>query len=150
MKRWWPALLLILLAAAGAGWWFLSPWIALKGMRDAARAHDVAALTAYVDYPALREDVRGQFRARAAETGSTPGHLAERLMLGLIAEGAIKAAIDGYALRAEDMEMRRDGIDQFRIVAKDGRGIELVFRRHGLGWKLAGLRLPRDERLGGG
>jgi hypothetical protein len=52
-----------LLAALAAGWWFGSPWWTLREMRAAAAAHDERALSAHVDYPALRASVKQQVMA---------------------------------------------------------------------------------------
>lgn len=51
----------VLLLAAG-GWYYASPLWTLKAMRHAAVAKDGAALSRYVDYEALRADLKGDLR----------------------------------------------------------------------------------------
>ena len=113
-------------------------------VKQAAEAGDTQALSAYVDYPAVRADVRRQVRERYAGGGS----LQSRLLRGVVAEGVVETLVRP-AMRAEDLAMRRDGLDQFRLANRNGGGAELVFRRAGLGWRLAGVRLPKELELPG-
>ena len=168
MKRGkWLIAAVVLVVAASVGWWFASPWWTLWGIRTAAEQRDANRLSAYVDRAALSQDVSEQIRERAG-SGASLG-VVEHALLGGLAEVAVQAVTspDGmraifaaapaastvprrktaYGIRADNMEMRREGLDQFRLVPRDGRGPELVFHRHGLGWKLAGLRLPDDFKL---
>ena len=61
------AALAVLLAAVG--WWFASPWWTLRAMREAAAAHDEKALSAHVDYPALRASVKSEIAKQMAGSG---------------------------------------------------------------------------------
>ncbi|MEO7504360.1 MAG: DUF2939 domain-containing protein [Sphingomicrobium sp.] len=58
--------MMVLAIAIGAGWWFASPWWTLRQMRAAADAHDGARLSAFIDYPALREDLKGELNQAMA------------------------------------------------------------------------------------
>ena len=52
--------LIVLVAVAAllaGGWAFASPWWTLHRLRAAAMARDAASVSAFVDYPALREDI---------------------------------------------------------------------------------------------
>jgi hypothetical protein len=51
---------LLLLAAAAGGWYALSPGWTVKAMVDAAQAGDEARFSSYVDYPALRADMKAE------------------------------------------------------------------------------------------
>ena len=64
----------IAIAVAGVGaYWHYSPYLALKSMRTAAEKKDADALNAHVDYPKLRESIKGQLSAKLAEQrGSAP------------------------------------------------------------------------------
>ena len=61
--RGWIVVGLLLLAAA-VTWYVASPWWTLRQMAEAARAHDAAALSGYVDYPKLRASTKAQVHAR--------------------------------------------------------------------------------------
>ena len=143
MKRIGAAIAGLLLLAA-AGWWFASPWLALKGMRDAAAARDVRTFSGYVDYPAVRADLVEQVRSKGVNG------IGGRLLAGLTARAAVSPAgiramfslPGGGGIRADQFEMHRDGLDQFRMVPSDGRGPTFRFGRVGLGWKLTGVTLP--------
>ncbi|HEX8238610.1 MAG TPA: DUF2939 domain-containing protein [Allosphingosinicella sp.] len=126
------AALLLLLAAAG--WWFGSPWWTLWRIREAARAGDSQTLAGYVDFPALRASARdrlgpglGPFAGPAADALVSPAAL--RLAL---------AAGRGRSGETGEVELVRTGASEFRV--ERGRRF-LVFRRHGLSWKLEEIRL---------
>lgn len=53
--------------AAIAAYWYWSPLLAMSSMRDAAQKKDADAFNQYVDYPKLRESLKGQFSARMAD-----------------------------------------------------------------------------------
>lgn len=149
-----------LLVAFGAGWWFGSPWWTLYQMKAAAEAGDSGALSAHIDYQAVRASAKAQIGERLDDSRLGTG---ERLIAGLGANLAVEALVSPAGLRglfvvapaaraaypspgemrASDMAMRRDGLDQFRLVRRDGLPGELVFHRSGLGWKLAEIRVPR-------
>ena len=57
---------MVLSVAAATGWWFGGPWWTLREMRAAADAHDAARLSAYIDYPALRADLKGELNQAMA------------------------------------------------------------------------------------
>lgn len=157
MKK-WLTILMLAAVAAGAGWYFGSPWWTLHRIKSAAEARDVKALNAYIDYRAVRADVRAQIKARTRPRGiDAPGDVADALA-STIAQGVADAVVrpegmvavfaagsvsrSPFAMRAEDMEVRYEGPNQFRLVNTGEKGGALVFRRYGLGWKIAGVTIP--------
>jgi hypothetical protein len=122
-----------LLAFAAAGWWFGSPWWTLWRMRDAARAGDAEALAAYIDFPALRASSREQLRPRL-------GPLAGPAVNALVSPAALRLVLGGgrQGGGAGKVGLVRTGASEFRV---ERGGRDLVFRRHGLGWKLEEIRL---------
>lgn len=166
MKR--LAVLLALILAIGAGWWFGSPWWTLRQMQAAAEKGDARALSEHIDFAALRESLKGQLRVRFGASRAEPemgalgaivaSGLADRIVDAAVTpEGmrAIFAAAPAVAdraprplkMRVSEMEMRRDGPTQFRMVARDGSGAELVFRVRGIGWQLVEVRVPAHAAL---
>lgn len=173
-KGWIVAALALLLIGAGAGWYFESPAWTLKQMADAANARDAGRLSAYVDYPKLRETTKAQIKAAmAARLGSGHAHGFEAvgMMLGMAvadpmidrmvtpdAIAAMFAADKGrsdaagapagkpFAVDASNAEIVHDGLDRFRLHdrRRPGQDGDLVFERHGLGWKLAQIDVPAD------
>ncbi|HEX8448830.1 MAG TPA: DUF2939 domain-containing protein [Allosphingosinicella sp.] len=130
------AALLVLLAA---GWWFGSPWWTLWRIREAARAGDSEAVAAYVDFPALRASTRAQLGPRLGPLGRA---LAGPAVDALVSPAALRLALGGGAGSGgggpAEVELVRTGAGEFRV--RSDRG-DLVFRRRGLGWKLAEIRL---------
>lgn len=166
------ALALILAAMlVAAGWWFASPWWTLRQVQRAADARDAAALSAYVDYPALRADVKQQAERAVSQVAATDDPL---IALGAAVAGALvdpavgalvtpdgvaamfaqapeeKVAVEQkpiarhFGLPKLDLghapKIERIGLNQFRIADPAGRGTAR-FVRHGLGWRLAGIKL---------
>ncbi len=131
-------ILATLLALLGAGWWFGSPWWTLWRMREAAQAGDAQALAAYIDFPALREQLG---------LGPLGGLVAGPAVDALVSPKALELAL-GSGRRsgggsasgsgAKDVDPVRTGASEFRVRSKRS---DLVFRRHGLGWKLEEIRL---------
>lgn len=62
----------LLVLAAGA-YWYWSPILALHSARAAAEARDADTFNQFVDYPKVRESLKGQFAARMTE-GLTSGN----------------------------------------------------------------------------
>lgn len=160
--------LVLLVALVIGGWYLASPWLAMKGLADAAQAGDTAALEERVDFPALRASASEQIteatrRRRGQEggmIGELGGALAERVgraaidraltpaMVGnLVATGSLAAGLLPERLRGQeiDWDVEREGLASFRAVGtfEDGTGgPTLIFARNGLGWKLTGFEVP--------
>ena len=164
MRRWLGILLLLAVVAAG-GWLWGSPYLAVRAMERAAEARDAEALSAYVDYPAVRQSMKSQLRERFASQAGVGGDtalgalVATGLADGLIdagitpegiraifAAGAVDAARDRPAvLDARKMELRRDSLGRFRLVRGEGQGGALLFALRGIEWKLVGIELPPER-----
>ena len=61
MRKWIFAIV-VLVVAAGAGWYFGSPWWTLYQVKQAAERKDVDTLIGYIDFDALRSDLKAQMR----------------------------------------------------------------------------------------
>jgi hypothetical protein len=58
---------LLLAAGLGAGWWFGAPLYTLNAMQTALEQRDASRLSQFVDYDALREDLRGDIQKTFSE-----------------------------------------------------------------------------------
>jgi hypothetical protein len=156
----------VLLAAALA-WAYLSPRLAAKRFRDAARARDVAALNEVVDFPAVREHLKADLNAslaeRAARTDSD-NPLGTALEVGggaLMVDGLVERFVsprgiaalarygtaDSSAVHVEVLAMGYRDPSSFAVtVGNNQRGtddrVTFVFHRSGLSWRLARLEIP--------
>ncbi|MCO5975854.1 DUF2939 domain-containing protein [Ideonella oryzae] len=73
MRRLLPVIAALLALLLGT-YWYASPYLALRHMQAAAQARDAERLNAQVDYPRLRESLKGQFSSRLAhELGGDAG-----------------------------------------------------------------------------
>lgn len=133
------AVAVALVLLAGAGWWLGSPWWTLWRMREAAQAGDSDALAAYVDFPALRASTSEQLRPRL-------GPLAGPAVDALVSPAALRLALGrggkGGGGGPGEVDLVRTGASEFRV---ERGGRDLVFRRHGLGWKLEEIRLSSER-----
>ncbi len=166
-----PAFLITAAVALTAGWAFGSPYWTLKQMRDAAQAKDTDALAAYVDFPALREDVKSELSAKVmADSAKEEGGLAglskmfglamvDKIVDGMISPTGLRVMFAGadvadgadqspMQVSLGDVDIERTGLSEFKLhITKPGdEKAVLVFHRDGLGWKLAGLDLPADAK----
>ena len=154
------------LALLAAGWWLVSPWWSLRGMKAAAEAGDAAAFADYVDFPALRDDMKAELRAQLVAEARARGGAAAAAGAAFAAafagpaidafvtpEGVRAAFVAGAAHRAagspgaaafdlgDDPDVTRRGVNEFLLHRADRPDTGLVFTRHGLGWKLSGIEL---------
>ena len=158
MKR---ALLVIALAVlAVAAWWFVAPYLVVHHALQAAQGPDSAALDAYVDYPALRENLRGQVSATIdrkmgdakdnplAAIGSAIGRAVAGPMIDAVVQpGSVAASLRNGRWEAVPVtdtkgdvawSYEHEGFDKFVARSTDS----FVFVRHGFSdWKLSEIRL---------
>jgi len=157
--------LILLIALVIGGWYFASPWLAMKGLADAAQDGDVAALEEKVDFPALRASASDQISEAARREGEggllgqIGGVVAERVgreaanraltpeaVGSMVTTGVFAAGLLPERLRGQEIswDVEREGFDNFRAAGtfEDGTtGPTLIFRRDGIGWKLSGFEL---------
>jgi hypothetical protein len=160
----------VLIIAAGVTWYLASPAWTLRQMTAAADANDADALNSYIDYSALRQDleteIKSQMLAEAHKSRfgglglaigtAMIGPLVDRLvtpaamraaLIAKRAEGQTKAVRGAAsALRVPDdpVSVRR-GLSEFLVASKQQPNAGLVFKRHGLSWKLSGVDLPPNR-----
>ena len=176
MRKWVIAVVVVVLLA-GAGWYFGSPWWTLYQVKQAAQRKDVEALIGYIDFDALRADLKAQMhdqarKEAAAEHGPidpeaesmadetvnaevNPDTVRRFLREQFAAKpsagaapaagGDDKSGSSAIDQIGKDIAVDRTAFDTFTVRGKDKPdGARLTFKLHGLGWKLAGLRLPDD------
>lgn len=153
-----------------AVWYFASPAYAMSQLRDAAMEGDADELEEHIDFPAVRESVKGQMQAMMmAEMQKQAEDNPFGAMGGMFAMGIVGTVVDnmvtpsGMAAMIKqgkmqrdpaeadrpsepiEWEIERDGFDRFyaRPVGRDTKA-GLKFERDGLGWKLTGLEMPAE------
>ncbi|THD35416.1 MAG: DUF2939 domain-containing protein [Sphingomonas sp.] len=70
MKGWVPASVAAVAFGLGCFWYVGSPWVTLYGLRTAIEKHDVEGIIGYVDFAALRQNLKAQ--VGAGRTAPTP------------------------------------------------------------------------------
>lgn len=150
---------------------FASPWWSLYSLRAAVERHDAEAVSAHVDFPALRDSLKGQLmtamqqavrgddnlfaRLGAAMAAAALGPVVDAMVspagvMAMLETGKVKLAKPSAPAEAEaDTERRPDWSLHYRgwngIAAESDapRSARFIFRREGLwGWKLAAIELP--------
>ncbi|MBN8806947.1 MAG: DUF2939 domain-containing protein [Sphingomonas sp.] len=173
MRKWIIAIVVVALVA-GAGWYFGSPWWTLYQVKEAAERKDVDALIGYIDFDALRADLKVQMH-EAARKDAAADHspidpaaeaMADESMDSQVTPANVRSLLrDQFAPKpkasggaatsggakspspidqiGKDIAVDRTSFDSFVVQGRDKPdGVRLTFARRGLGWKLAGLRLP--------
>ncbi len=113
---WGAALLLAAFAAA----LYFSPHWALYRMRAAIEARDAAAFSSRVDFPALKEDVKGQLLTQMSGAMQTEG-VKDNPLAGfgkMIAMGLVNQMVEAFVSPAGVMMMMSEGRP---VIEKDGR-----------------------------
>lgn len=155
--------------AVPAGWYAASPHYTLHAMQQAALAGDADALEARVDFPALRQSLKDELQAQLAREAVAAGPLARfgvelaQSFVGPMIDSSVTAetlrlVLDGSAgfqpprglatlalLAVPSPAISRDGLDRFTVGRNTADTPAFVFRRDGLGWKLAGVRFPQPD-----
>jgi hypothetical protein len=159
-----------LLLALPAGWYFGSPWWTLWRMREAARAGDMRTLASYVDLDAIRKSVVRSARDRLEEEAArllaaegAGGGGWKKALRGALSEAVtgaetVKAVFQNIPLGRRDLVrgplglnplVERRSFDEFTVRVRNTPSPgTFTFRRHGLGWKLQGVRLDGMARAG--
>jgi len=92
---------LLLLFAVLAGGFYATPYISVMRMRAAIEKRDTDAIAKYVDFPALRENLKEQiYNAALADTAVSGEEAASNLFGAGLAEGAIDMFITPEGLEA--------------------------------------------------
>ncbi len=165
MRKWIIITLLALCVAAG--WIFASPWLAMQGLRNAALGRDADALEQRVDFPAVRESLKGQLQQQVARearqrgddpiagvgallAGSLVGTLVDRTVTpegvaNLLETGQLTGRTPGQSEPEAEWQVSRKGLTRFTAtpVARNGDPAPVLhFERQGLSWKLVGVDVP--------
>lgn len=161
----------VALIVAIAAWYWMSPYFAVAELRNAAIKSDTAALNERVDFPLLRTDIKEQFSTMLAGrmSESLKGNpfaafgmalaakLTDVLVDAMITPSGLAALVElhkdkpkdeisGFMLLfAEDLSVERQGVDRFNLrTTKESDRPTLNFSRDGLGWKLVGMKIPKE------
>jgi hypothetical protein len=157
---------LALVVLAPATYAYLTPYLALGSIRDAAKAGDAAALSEHVDFQALRESLKLQIQERldrGAQQSQHPLAAFGSLLAGALAAPAVDSLVtpenvtkllggqdvgssEGPKIKldADDLRMGYQGLNAFEVstAASSATGVRLILERRGaLSWKLTDIRL---------
>ena len=168
----WGAAVALVVVAAFAGWYFYSPSFTLEQMKAAAEANDSDKFSSYIDFPALREDMKAELTARmmveAHKDKSGLGSFG--MMIGsamvaplidtMVSPAGVRAAFiaseeeksdtpDNKAMQplklSDEPVIERRSFSVFAVSSKNHPNGAMIFKRHGLGWQLSGVELPPDS-----
>lgn len=161
-----------IVVAAGA-WYWLSPGLAMQGLKTAALAGDREELKERVDFPAIRESLKSQMRAMmvaemakekdnpfAAVGMAFAGAIVDPMIDSIISPEGIKVMVESGKVnepgktaatqtqgKDAEWEIERRGLDRFvaRPKVKPGDNApSLIFKRDGLGWDLVDVEAPTN------
>lgn len=107
MKKFLSACVLVL-AAVGAYWYF-SPYLVLRDMAAAAKAKDADAFNEKVDYPRVRESLKGQFSAQMAKKIGEPSSNPFSALGTMIGMAVVGPMVDALVRPEMVMQMMQEG-----------------------------------------
>ncbi|MDE2407278.1 MAG: DUF2939 domain-containing protein [Xanthomonadaceae bacterium] len=174
--RWWIASTFLLALLGMASYVVAAPYLAISGIRHVVAQGQHEQLWRYVDFDALRENVRPQLQQRIAlgllqRVGNRESRKNIAGVTALLAKPAVDAMssptgfatlLTGSSLANPDAGKRDEHgkplpndplqhasthFESSRVFTAtvpnaEGQPVVFEFRRHGLSWKLVGLRLP--------
>lgn len=155
---------------------YASPWWTLQRLRAAVASHDADAVAEHVDFPALRESVKGQIAAVVGKDLARPGDkplaaLGQAMALAfvnpmvdaLVSPAGVIAMMENGRVsmarreappeaprapaRKPDYDLAYRGWDRVELRWEGKDGGSFILERHGLwSWKLAGIDMARAGR----
>lgn len=117
----------------------LGPFLTLNGIKDSLQNEDTEALPKYVDFPALRENMKSQLNAQLAKksTGNSwravaagwGAALAARMIDGLVTPAGLSLLLSGQNLLTSSEQTSEDNFadDDVRNALQNA---ELVYHSH--------------------
>lgn len=104
----------VVAAAAVGGYWYWSPHLALRTMHQAAMAKDAETLNEHVDYPRLRESMKGQMMAMMTEAmkpkaGDSAGAQAGAALGAMLGQAMVNGMVDAMVRPEFVMKAMQEG-----------------------------------------
>jgi hypothetical protein len=103
------AALLIVLALGSGAYWYYSPFLAMKSMAQAAKEKNADKFNEGVDYPRLRESLKGQISAQLAMTIGKEGSNPLSGLGAMLGMAMVNQIVDTFVRPEMVMEMMKDG-----------------------------------------
>lgn len=100
---------LIAIALATGAYWYYSPYLAMKSMADAAKVKDADKFNEGVDYPRLRENLKGQISAQVAMTVGKEASSPFGAIGAMLGMAMVNQIVDAFVRPEVVMEMMKDG-----------------------------------------
>jgi hypothetical protein len=154
--------LVVALVAGSVAWLYASPYHAMRSLRSAAIDGDEARLSKYVDFPAVREnlktDVRAAMRERSKSDSDGPLAGLGEVLGGTIVDGAVDMFVSPSGIAAisrgvrpnrrssdesksDDYKIKKRRLNSFMVEFEDSEAPALVFSRKGIGWQVTRIDL---------
>ncbi len=100
----------LMMACAGvAAYWYFSPYLTLYKVATAVKAKDAAALNQTIDYPRVRESLKGQFSTQMAKKMGDPSANPLSALGTMIGMAMVNPIVDALVRPEMVMQMMKDG-----------------------------------------
>jgi len=100
----------LMTACAGvAAYWYFSPYLTLYQVAMAVKAKDAAALNQTIDYPRVRESLKGQFSAQMTKKMGDPSANPFSALGSMIGMALVNPLVDALVRPEMVMQMMKDG-----------------------------------------
>jgi len=103
------AFALITACSGVAAYWYFSPYLTLYKVATAVKAKDAAALNQTIDYPRVRESLKGQFSAQMAKKIGDPSANPFSALGNMIGMAMVNPIVDALVQPEMVMRMMKEG-----------------------------------------
>lgn len=124
------------------GYWYYSPYISIKQMQRAAAAHDADAFSSHVDYPKIRESIKGQMATAIADKMGPTENTGFAALGTAIGMAFIGTMVDTMVRPEFIMKAMEEGKYDIKQNVAKGGGIQI--RTLGVGYSAQRIR-PSDR-----
>lgn len=100
---------LVTTCVATGAYWYYSPYLAMKGIAAAAKDKDADKFNESVDYPRLRESLKGQFSAHVAKIVGDQSANAFSSLGAMLGIAMVNQMVDSFVRPEMVMQMMKDG-----------------------------------------
>lgn len=165
----------LICAALMGAYLYMSPYLTVRSMRDAAKDRDGEKLSEHIDFPTVRQNLKGQLKTHVLKSAADEDNpysalgtalgldLVDGLIDAFVTPSGIIALMNGNQvfeevsesdLRGEvsdpfsGVDIRYISFSEFQVevpTREDSSDTRFIFKRKGLGWKLSEIRVPLDE-----
>jgi hypothetical protein len=141
----------IVVVAGVAAYWYWSPYLAMRQLRNAAVAADAERFNEHVDFPKLRDSLKGQFSARidkevGERAGNSFGSMLALALVDKMIDVAVRPETIMSAMKEGRFKVGRSGAREGEGEHDAGERRDVVWSAERKGLDMVLVHVEDDER----